>query len=625
MDISKMLTPKAFRNGSDKLSFLKFDKKASPACHITPSKIRLSTIFQITKTPTIGVDIGHEWLRMVKVMRSSDGKGQLIDKMSVEIPEALAKKSQEYSSFLKMELTKFIGPGGKGKIWTNIPTANVDVHYIRIPKVSPDQIDNAIYWTARKETAFDEKEHILEYEIQGAVLDQGVNKLSVMVCTAPRIEVEEQHKLFIEAGFPLSGITIIPFALQNLLRTMWLDPQQGSIAMLFIGNDFSRIDIFSQGNMVMTRGIKAGTNSMVESLQEQLSERGGAHLHDKKGDVSVTIDQARTIFNSLSANDPLDDQLIEPFGVTGSEIFSMALPALSRLIQQVERTFEYYEKNSGYGKVDKLYISSVINTYSPLVDHIGDQLAIEREIINPFDKTKTPQSFIGQDTIFELNTYTPALGLALSDKDYTPNFIFTSQDKQKKAAGIKTNRLILSGFVLAYLFCASIYYYQEHQFNISRREQGRMERELAQFHPRLDQAKIIKMAAAQRNANQKIERYLSVGVIGELSSLTPTDIRLLSIKANFNEPIKPTMSGNSNKATKAEASQLSPIEETLEVEGMIRGSESVLESLLAQYIMKLRTSPLFGEISIVKNTIEPFRKGTALLFTLQVKLPKLDS
>ena len=52
----------------------------------------------------------------------------------------------------------FCGPLRKVNLWTTISTAKVDVKQIRIPKVAKKEVFNAIFWTAKREMNFDEKE-----------------------------------------------------------------------------------------------------------------------------------------------------------------------------------------------------------------------------------------------------------------------------------------------------------------------------------------------------------------------------------------------------------------------------------------------------------------------------------
>lgn len=151
--------------------------------------------------------------------------------------------------------------------------ARVEVATIRIPRVSSFLIANAVYWILKKSNPFDEQEMLFDFEVQGAVIESGVPKLAVLTFIAPRREFEDTRQLFTRIGHPLKGVTIVSFALQNLLRAEWMESGKKIITSLYIGNDFSRIDIYASGNLVMTRGIRAGANSMINPLPNPVTKQ----------------------------------------------------------------------------------------------------------------------------------------------------------------------------------------------------------------------------------------------------------------------------------------------------------------------------------------------------------------
>ena len=69
---------------------------------------------------------------------------------------------------------------------------------------------------------------------------------------------------------------------------------EGTIASLFIGTDFSRIDIYSEGNLVMTRDIRAGLNSLVDALAEGFNE-----IKTSSDGQLFTPEEGRKILQSL--------------------------------------------------------------------------------------------------------------------------------------------------------------------------------------------------------------------------------------------------------------------------------------------------------------------------------------
>ena len=263
-----------------------------------PKKIKLAfagKVF-IQKSISVGVDIGHDFLRLAKTTRSSDKNWQLLDYQSIPLNRLARKGTPEFLNFLKNEITRFCGIYQKVNIWAIMSAANVNVRHIRIPKVAKNEIENFVFWSIKKETPFNENETLLDIKILEEITDQGVPKWFVMAYTAPNREIEEIKNIFSKIGLPLAGISIVPFAVQNIFRTGWMPALDGTVASLFIGNDFSRIDIYSKGTLVMTRGIKAGINSMVESLLEVLLEQTqGATDAAKEKTPVISMEQARKV------------------------------------------------------------------------------------------------------------------------------------------------------------------------------------------------------------------------------------------------------------------------------------------------------------------------------------------
>ncbi len=572
---------------------------------------------------TIGIDIGHEYLRMVRTARSADKRWELLDYKSVPFAHITTRRSPEFSDFLRSELDKFCGDIRHANLWAIMSAARVNVRHINIPKVAKKQIENAVYWTIKKETPFDDKDTVFDFEIQREVTEQGVSKWLTMVYTAPREEIEELKGLFSQIGLPLTGISITPFAIQNLFKTEWIPPAvEGTVASLFIGNDFSRIDIFSKGKLIMTRGIKAGINSMVESLMERLGTARKEAAGKDRSVPPISFDQAKKVLFSLSPDSPPLTEHDIGFGLTDEEKFETILPALERVVRQVERTFEYYTGGHNYDMVSRIYVSSAMNISQPVIDYVGNQLGIKSDILNPLKSriTNVGKS-MEQTSVSEILALIPAFGLALSDNAYTPNLMFRFKDKERAANITRANRIIFAVFILALIVCSGLLLFEIEKAHQRETVIVRLEEQLSQYKPRVDQNLISGMLSSssrqQQLARTYVDRYLGMAVIGELSSMTPPNIRLIDLKVRAGA----VQTGKTTaKEPKREAAGPKEEAKNVTVEGVVFGDRKALESLLAGYIMKLKSSPIFSHISVQRNNIEPFRKDEVLHFVIEIKL-----
>jgi type IV pilus assembly protein PilM len=605
------------------LKVIRDKKEGTPAPPVAPTPVAPKPVtvkpplkFKKSRlaSTTVGIDIGHEYLRLVKAAQSG-GKWRIIARRRLPLPPRTSRDVPEFSAFLKSSLASFCGSPEQSDLWAIMSAAGVDVRHIRIPRVPKKQIANAVYWMAKKELNFNEKEVVFDFDVQGEVIEQGIPKLSVMIYTAPQRDVEGLRSFFSRIGWPLTGVSIVPFATQNMLRSGWIPALEGAGASLHIGNDFSRIDIYNGGNLVMTRGIKAGTTSMVEAMIERLDEL------KQNPQTPLTMEQGRKLINSLSPDSPPLESSDFGFGRPKEDIFEMLQPALERLVRQVERTFEHYMTMAGSEGIGRILVSGAMNIYQPLVDYVGAQLGVESVVFDPLSAQGMPPpcpDVSDAQNISERAAFAPALGLAMSDNALTPNLIFTSRDKEKQAGVALVNRIIFATFFVLALICAAVLAYQG--IGISQKKDGiaRLEAQLAQLGPAIDRDQLTKLTDKinERRKLSKVyaERYLGMVLISEIAALTPANIRLISLKEN----LAPPAAAAAKPAAGSPAAATGTEEVTLE--GLVIGDRQNFENALAGYVLLLETSPIFRQVTIQKNTVGPFMKGQALHFIINMKV-----
>ncbi|MFH1080788.1 MAG: pilus assembly protein PilM [Pseudomonadota bacterium] len=613
-----------------------------PLLSLPPPKksLKRSFSFKIVSsrnTINVGVDIGHEALRMVRMARTSPKQWTLTGYETAPLNRETRRGTPEFINLLKSELTRFCGSEKNINIWAIMSAANVSVRHIRVPRIAKSQVENTVFWSIKKETPFNEKETLLDFEILEEIVEEGAPKWLVMAYTAPSREVQEIRGLFSKAGLPLAGISIVPFAIQNVFRTGWIPAMEGNVASLFIGNDFSRIDIYSRGNLIMTRGIKAGINSMVESLLEALQDRDrDAPDSEEPGKTpAASMAQARKILFSLSPDsEPLKAQ-DAGFELTEEMKFEIIEPALERLARQVERTFEHFKANIGQDKVNRLFVTSAMNVYPPLIAYVGEQLGIEADVLNPFRMDSPLSDNDGRMiSLSERISLLPALGMALSDNAHTPNLLFTAKNKRQVVKIARVNRILIAISAAAALASVGIFLYGFAAIEKKKSELTGLQKQLAQYQPRIEKQNILQMISAARtqkfSSGAYSERYQGMAVIGELSALTPANVRLISLKTDFGallpdkdrDPVKTPATAEKKGAAKEPPKETAAAVKTgnIVLEGFIFGNRRTLESSLAGYIIQLQSSPAFRQVTIQRNNIERFQEKDILRFSINMKL-----
>jgi hypothetical protein len=288
----------------------------------------------------------------------------------------------------------------------------------------------------------------------------------------------------------------------------------------------------------------------------------------------------------------------------------MILPALQRLVRQVERTLKHFSLNYDSGRVGKIYISSGVNPHQRIIDYIGEELGIPIEILNPFADSPNFISLTpSPEVVSEQSAFVPAMGMALSTNMLTPNFLYSHQDKQQAVRSQRINRGVFAGFLLMMAVCVGVSFWQDSMVKEKEYQKRQVQRQLENINVRIDQSLVLKLVDDIQSKNREISeignKYFGLAVISEITDLTPANVRLLSISARLgNDP-----------ASKAEQKQ-----RELVLTGIVRGDRLTLESTLASYLIELNNSPIFDNPAISKKSFDRYEGNEVLQFTARLKL-----
>jgi len=567
----------------------------------------------LKRRTVVGVEIGYTHLKMAKVHRQAEKRFELVDYRSIPLPEGIETHAEGFDAFLKRALIDFCGNPERVNVWSVISSAHVETRCVRIPKLPRKQVANAVYWTFTKEVRFNRDEELLDFEVLDDVLDAGVLKTEVMTYTAPRQEVEQMTATFRKAGYPLKGLSIVSFAVLNLLRTGILPTQGRDICNLFIGRDWSRIAIYANGNLILARGIKAGMRSMVEGLQQAIA--GGQIPANFAAAASmeaqttlpfgatdnVHLDQAQRIFSAyvqgeLDANQPTPE--------VADQILSLIQPALERLLRQVERTFQHYALHFNGVGLEKILLSGPLTGCRPIGEYLRRQLSLPIESLNPFPEDSAfVRSVATPKTAAEKGAHGPAVGMDLARNSLTPKFLFAHKDKDKQASIDRINRMVFSVCMAVLLVFSMWYLWQGHALNAAEDEVARLQTRLTSFSPQADKALVLKlMSHAQkqhREYTQINEAYRPVGIVNEINEITPANIRLIALDAEL--PGTDDTPG------------------VVDIEGVVFGDRSSFESSLTGYMLLFKASPLFQKQVIISKGFQFYNQQEVLHFTARLE------
>lgn len=588
------------------------------------------------KKSCLAVSIGRQAL-LIAVTSSQKGRPAFHDLRSFPYPPDLVPESTAFPSFLDSCIRK-VSPSVKPDIWIFISTDQVDYSSIKLPNVSAKDLHQTIYWAVKKEKKFNESTHIFDYRVLDKVMDKGVEKRLAVYFLVPVAEVESLQKLFRQAGHTLAGISIEPLGLQNYFAAQWIMETKNVVAHLQLGDENSRINILDQGRLLLSRSIKSGANSFVEAIQEGVKgeteppaakESPAEATPVVEGSVEVTssflethaatpvepVAEARIVAQTVDAPMRIDakacflssikahySRSALPAGCPSSEaMLGMLMPALERLIRQLERTLEYYVNNLGFQPAEKIYISGIPALFPGLRDYLANQFTIPVELFDPLESEAVP----GTGNLLA-NTMTrmellPVAGLALSDNARTMNMLHTyvhrTQERRDSlvSMAVACMSLILVAVVFGFFLHKSATLRGLNE--LIRAEEARLEALSIYPDPQAAQAFFSEVKEKDAKLKEYLDRYRPVAAIGALSSVTPAWARLRSVELDYAPEVEGAegLAGEGVEGAEGFAGEGS-------VKGLISGPVETLDAYLGSYMVMLGDSNVFAEPRLISKS-----------------------
>ncbi len=570
-------------------------------------KPSLYTIVPFKKKITLSIIIGNHDLMLVLISRISDQDWSLLDRKRVVFSPEMKKDYKPFSAFLRSSIVQFLEGRKPDYIWSTIPSAKIETRFLTIPKVPSSQIPKVAYFSFTKINPTNGEDLIFDFEILGEVSQGGAQKLQLFAYTAFSKEVDNLRKLFAGIGLPLTGISIVPFAIQNLFRSKLLGNLPVNICTLYVGKDWSRIDIFSKGNLVLSRDIKTGINSLIEAVKGQVDEETHEEEPDNNHPGPEDKEFLEKFFKDLSIRGAETDPGMSSGALNHAGMLEMIIPVIRRLVRQVDRTFEHFSVNFDHEPIGKIFITGDLCAHPKIIDLISQQLNFDIDCIDPFStsivrmkKNQIP------DTIAEKDSFAPAMGLAVSNNNRTPNLLYTYLQKGITSRIQKINQYVFIAFLAVMSAAIVFFYWQDHAMTLKKEQIDRLHVQLENFNPLVEKKLILQMASVLDNERKEnvyqAERSLGLVMLSELTSRTPENIRLLKMDAQF---FKDPSESNKNKL--------------LLIEGAVFQRSTPADADLAVYLIQLGKSPIFRQVSIREKSIQMLNGEKVLKFIAKLE------
>ncbi len=361
----------------------------------------------------VGLDIGSSGIKAIKLKKVKDGHelvGAEIAGLSSESVDDLDPDVRRnlYINTIKKLLKQKSMSGAK--VVSSIPGDDAIIRYIKVPYMSSDELKNMIPYEAEQYIPLGMDQVVFDYQVLDETAEEGSQKkLEVLLCAVKNETMDQHIDLLKGAGVTPGVIDVNAFALYNAYKLNIEAEEEGgvkadTVALINIGSKFTTITIAEKGVPHLTRDINIGGNNFTKEIQREFNLSYAQSEEMKKQHAVIMVESEELLLSSMPTGE--DDK--------SSRIFEAITPALNKLLNDIKRSFDYYESTVKRKGVQKILISGGSSKIKNIDRFLSERLSIPVEINYPFKNVNISTKNFDLDYL-RANAvhFNIALGLAL--------------------------------------------------------------------------------------------------------------------------------------------------------------------------------------------------------------------
>lgn len=518
---------------------------------------------------TLCIDIGSNSVKFVKM----EG-GRIVDYGLKEIGEAF-----DVPSILR-ELIKDYKPG---EVFSFVSGPSVSLRQANFPKMNRRELKDAILLRLEKYSPFTLDEAILDFKTLGPVREAGAIKDNVMVVAARKDIISDHISTLRKAGLEPTAISVIPFALQATVRRFARVRADETVCLLDIGAEFTDMVFLKGDRLDLARTITTAGNAITEAMTVAITTEEGQLALDAYDAESLKRK------HGIPAE---DDQDRLSSGIMVKRLATLQRPALERFVAEINRSIDYYRREFGETKIDRLLICGGTAAMKGLREYIQTNLGMPTELFDPFKagelyrKGTAPEDEIGHRLV-------TALGLMYdhASVDLLPGEMrtgkFVAQDVRLAVAG----GIVWVGFlIVVYVLLAGWSQTYIGRANRLKRDLKATEESNKEYFA-LEQ-QVNDLSTKQKSLNDVVGQVqVSVPIMAAVTRLVPANIQLNSCVLTGEKNIKMT--------------------------GVVSGEPFLLDVDLSQFMIDLESSPTFQQVQLASKNRNSLQGEAVLEFEIQ--------
>ena len=332
------------------------------------------------KKSSIGLDIGAYAVKVVELFH-----GEKNDLKIKNVGYAKIEKPSSRESIIRAIKESTRGANAFGKeLNVAVSDPSVIVRFLELPRMTQDELRNAIPFEAEKYIPFSIDEVVIDH--QQLIPQIGSNMMLVLLVAVKKDVIEERLSLLSEAGQSAGILDVASFANVNGFLAKSGEGKGGIKALIDVGARAMDISIIDENILYFTRSIQLGGNDVTKALSDALS---------------LDFESAEELKINPKDKEPLIREKLEP--------------VLRNMIDETRLSFSYYENQSGKN-IEKVYLTGGCSKITGFYDMFKENLGINVLTWDPSRLIEADPSLDSEFVASIKDQLAVAVGLALRSK-----------------------------------------------------------------------------------------------------------------------------------------------------------------------------------------------------------------
>lgn len=339
----------------------------------------------------IGIDVGASTIKAVEIEVPPTGAPVLRKTNLVKTSEGIKKALSGMSA----KEARVIGV-------VDCPVSCV--RYITVPVMSSKELAEAIKWEAKDKIPFPLDKAIVDFEVCEEMEEAGVKKLRVKIAASPSETIDNFLRLLSEVSIEPISLIQPPIAFEHLSRRLNFKSEQ-AIAIIDIGCEVTTINIIKNSLLKFHRKMPSGSSLITKAMI--------GTFNFEEGRIEINEENAEKI--KLQYGIPKEDATFNGKKLAAAQLRSLIRPALERLLNEIERSLEYYRHESDGDRVSSIILCGGGAQLKGLGEFLQESLGVSVSGISHLEGINVAKGALKDMAQAQPGRYAVALGAALSE------------------------------------------------------------------------------------------------------------------------------------------------------------------------------------------------------------------